>query len=196
MVSGESSYSGLKSGSTDADHTGDGDPSVWSQLKKGRSMSHPAHDDGFTLIELLVAIALMGMMAAIAVGGYSRWAESSAHLGTAREVQTTMRQAEQQAVTEGRATCVWFDVSANSYTVYRGACESATKQRVAGPNRTASVKVGLSGPSFAGSAGASVGVTFYARGTATAGEVSVTRTGSTKVYLLTVEGLTGRVSLV
>lgn len=159
-------------------------------------MSHPDGDGGFTLIEVLVAIALMGLMAALAVGGYSRWAESSAHVGTAREVQTTMRQAQQQAVTEGLAMCVWFDVANDTYTVYRGACESTTKQKLTGPHHTASSDVGLSGPSFASSAGDSAGVTFYARGTATAGEVSVTRSGSTKVYLLAVEGLTGRVSLV
>lgn len=158
-------------------------------------MSHPDGDGGFTLIEVLVAIALIGLMATLAVGGYSRWAKSSAHVGTAREVQTTMRQAQQQAVTEGRATCVWFDVSSDTYTVYRGACEASTKQKLTGPHHTASDDVGLSEPSFAGSAGASAGVTFYARGTAAAGQVQVTRSGSAKVYRLTVEGLTGRVSL-
>lgn len=159
-------------------------------------MSHPGGDDGFTLIEVLVAIGLSGLMAALAVGGYSRWAESSAHIGTAREVQTTMRQAQQQAVTEGRATCVWFNVSNDTYTVYRGACEASTKQKLTGPHKTATDDVALSGPSFVASSGSSAGVTFYARGTAASGEVSVTRSGSAKVYRLTVEGLTGRVSLV
>jgi prepilin-type N-terminal cleavage/methylation domain-containing protein len=153
-------------------------------------MSQP--DDGFTLIELLVAIVLIGMMAALAVGGYSRWAASNAHLGTAREAQTFMRHAQQQAVTEGRATCVWFDVANSTYTVYRGACDSTTKQKLTGPHSLAGKDIRLSGPSFGGSAG----VTFYARGTADPGEVTVTRLGSTKVYRLAVEGLTGRVSLV
>jgi hypothetical protein len=40
-----------------------------------------------------------------------------------------------------------------------------------------------------------LGVTFTARGTSTDGSVTVTRTGSSKVYTLKVEGFTGRVSL-
>lgn len=158
-------------------------------------MSHPDGDGGFTLIEVLVAIGLSGLMAALAVGGYSSWAGSSAHLGTAREVQTFMRQAQQQAVTEGRATCVWFDAASDTYTVYRGACEAPTKQKLTGPHATASDEVGLTGPAFVSSAGTSAGVTFYARGTATHGVVGVTRSGSAKAYLLAVEGLTGRVTI-
>lgn len=158
-------------------------------------MSQPDGAGGFTLIEVLVAIGLSGMMAALAVGGYARWAESSAHIGTAREIQTAMRQAHQQAITEGRAVCVWFDVPTDTYTVFRGACEVTTKQKLTGPHHTASGDIELSGPSFVSSAGTSAGVTFYARGTAAAGGVSVIRSGSTKVYRLAVEGLTGRVSL-
>lgn len=156
--------------------------------------SHP-RDGGFTMAEMMVAIALLGLMAALAIGGYSRWATSSAHVGTAREIQTTMRQAHQQAVTEGRATCVWFDAAASTYTVYRGTCESATKTKLSGPRGTSRHSIGISDPAFASASGSSAGVTFYARGTATTGHVTVVRSGSTKVYLLSVEGLTGRVSL-
>ena len=91
-------------------------------------MSHPDGDGGFTLIEVLMAMVLSGLMMALAIAGYSRWAAASAHVGTAREIQTTMRQAQQQAVTEGRATCVWFDVADHTYTVYRGACTLPTKE--------------------------------------------------------------------
>ena len=38
-------------------------------------------------------------------------------------------------------------------------------------------------------------MTFFARGTASPGSVRVTREGSSKVYIIQVEGLTGRVSL-
>lgn len=152
-------------------------------------------DDGFTLVELLVAIALLSLMMAIAVGGFRQWAAAHAQQSTAREVQTTMRQAQQQAVTEGRALCVWFDLGAGTYSVYRGACEAATKQLLSGPLRPAGSEVAMSGASFTGPTGATPGVTFYARGTATPGQVQVVRTGTSKVYTLTVEGLTGRVSL-
>ncbi len=64
---------------------------------------------------------------------------------------------------------------------------------VGGPFKTDGAQVHVASPSFAGTPG--TGVTFFARGTATQGTVKVTRTGSSKVYTLAVEGLTGRVSL-
>lgn len=158
-------------------------------------MSQHDRDSGFTLIEVLVVLSLLGIMMAIAVSGWSSWARSSAHSGTAREMQTIMRQAHQRAVTEGRAMCVWFDTTANDYTVYRGACDVATKTRVAGPYETGAAEVRIASPAFTAPGSTSAGVTFFARGTAWPGEVRVVRSDSSKVYVLEVEGLTGRVSL-
>lgn len=160
-------------------------------------MTPSSRDSGFTLIEVLVTISLLGIMMAIAVGGYSSWAKASAHSGAAGELQSAMRQAQQRAVTEGRATCVLFDDAADSYEVYRGRCSDSTKVRVLGPVRvSSSAEVGITSPAFTSSAGTpSPGVSFQARGTGSPGQVQVTRSGSSKVYLLTVDGLTGRVSL-
>ena len=47
---------------------------------------------------------------AFAVSGWSAWARSSEQSGTARELQSLMRQTQQRAVTEGRAMCVQFEV--------------------------------------------------------------------------------------
>lgn len=158
-------------------------------------MSQPTRDGGFTLIEVLVVITLLGVMMAIAVSGFSSWSKASAHSGTAREIQTVLRQAHQRAITEGRAMCVWFDTTANTYTLYRGACDVSTKTKIAGPYETGADEVRISSPVFTAPSGASAGVTYFARGTGWPGEVRVTRTGSGKVYVLKVEGLTGRVSL-
>lgn len=158
-------------------------------------MSHPDRDGGFTLVEVMVAIVLAGMMMAIAVNGYTSWARASAHSGTAREVQSVMRQAQQRAVTEGRAMCVDFDIPANEYNLYLGACDVASRTLVIGPLQTNHPDVRLTAPSFTAPSGTTTGVTFYARGTAWPGSVQVTRLGSSKVYTLSVEGLTGRVSL-
>jgi hypothetical protein len=106
-----------------------------------------------------------------------------------------MRQAQVRAVTEGRAICVSFRVPQNDYTVYRGACDDAAKVRIRGSVVSRSAGVRLAAPSFTGPSGASEGVTFNARGTAWPGSVQLTRAGSSKTYTLTVEGLTGRVSL-
>lgn len=157
-------------------------------------MSPQQRDHGFTIIELLVIISLTGVMMAIAVGGYSSWAKASGQSGQARELQSVMRQAQQRAITEGRAICLQFN-GTQSYSVYRGACDSATKAEVMGPVAADTPEVHFTTPSFTGTSGPSIGVTFNARGTAWPGTVKVTRDGSSKVYTLSVEGLTGRVSL-
>lgn len=156
-------------------------------------MREPRTDAGATLIEMLVTIALAGVLMAIAVGGYGRWARASEQSGAASELQTQLRNAHQRAITEGTPTCVLFDLAADSYTVYRGACADSAKVRIEGPFTNAG-DVYLADPVFAGSS-VSAGVTFSQRGTATPGSVTIKRAGSAQAYVVTVEELTGRVSL-
>ena len=159
-------------------------------------MSQPNRDGGFTLLEVLVVISLLGIMMAIAVSGYSSWSKASAHSGAAGEIQAVMRQAQQRAITEGRATCVLFDAAADTYSVYRGRCSDATRVLVTGPVATDSSGVSIDAPSFTSSTGTpSAGASFYGRGSGSPGSVQITRAGSSKVYRVSVEGLTGRVSL-
>ncbi len=159
-------------------------------------MAHRNRDEGYTLVEVLVVVALLGVMMAIAVSGWSSWARASQQAGTASSIRTTLRAAQQRAVTEGRSACVLFDTAADTYTVYRGACDDPARVKVLGPVGTESPDVEISSPSFTSSAGVvSQGVTFRARGTAWAGRVLITRRGSSKTYTITVERLTGRVTV-
>jgi Tfp pilus assembly protein FimT len=154
-------------------------------------------DEGTSLVEIMVAVALIGVMSAIAIGGWSAWARASSHSGAAQAIQTVVRQAQQRAVTEGVSMCVEFGTgsAADTYTVYRGSCAAPERVRVDGPYDTGSPDVHVTSPTFSSTAGTSTGVTFSARGTAWPGQVQVTRRDSAKVYRITVEGLTGRVQL-
>src|SRR5687768_10378837 len=111
-------------------------------------MSPPDRDDGVTLIEILVTVSLLGAMMVIAISGWASWARASEQAGTARELQSVMRRTQQTAVTEGRAMCVQFDVAANQYSVFRGACSDTARTKTAGPLRTGSSEVALAAPAF------------------------------------------------
>lgn len=166
-------------------------------------MRQPSHDSGFTLIEVLTTVTLLGVMTAIAVAGFSRYSNAHEQDGTARSLQSGLRDAQQRAVTEGRAVCVAF--TATAYTVWRSACDPATGTRLEGPvtTQSADVRIELPTPQT---------LTFTPRGTATwpsiAGdatvaacggvksfEIEVVRTSSTTTYRLCVAALTGRVDL-
>lgn len=163
-------------------------------------MSTPRPEDGYTISELLVVMALLGAMMAIAVTGYSAWSKASGQRGAAEELQSVLSQVHQRAVTEGTAMCVSFDVAGNRFSVFRGRCGDTTKELVQGPVALRD-GVRLSAPAFAwdtdgdGTGETFTAVAFYARGDAWPGTVELRRDGSNTSYTLTVEGLTGRVSV-
>lgn len=167
-------------------------PRGWSDRGNEAMMGWPARDSGFTLIEVLVATVLFGIFAATALSGWSAWSTASAHAGTAREIQSVLRHAQQQAVTEGRSICVQFKPDDDTYAVFRGACALDMTDPVRGPMRPQhdAIDVGQ----FLAGGSPTDGVTFTRRGTATAGTIEISRSGADS-YVLTVGGVTGRVTV-
>jgi prepilin-type N-terminal cleavage/methylation domain-containing protein len=159
-------------------------------------MSPSRRDSGFTLIEMMVVVGLVSLLAALGVGAWKSWTIAHAQQGAATDLQTILRQTQVRAVTEGQNFCVKFDTTANSYTVYRYACAPTGNVKVGGPYNLGDARLQLSNVVFDSVAPATnTQLTFKASGTATPGGLQVTRTGSTKIYTLDVEGLTGRVSV-
>ena len=159
-------------------------------------MSHTARDDGFTLLEVLVTISLLGIMMAIAVSGWSSWSQARAQSGAARELLSVMRQAQQRAVTEGRATCVtFFTAQPRSYSVAAGVCGSpaGTVVQAEVPRRVTLDSAAFKKP---GAADLQTQVQFTSRGSGWPGSVIIKRTGASSTYTLQVEVLTGHVALV
>ena len=151
-------------------------------------------DAGFTMLETMVTIGIAGVLMAMAVTGWNKWSNSLDHEGTATRIQAVLRDAQQRAVTEGSSICVRFSTTGNSWTVLRGTCASPGA-RLDGDNVDAG-SVSLRDPAFTSDAGTpGPGVTFFPRGTATPGSVEVARRGSSTVWTVEVEGLTGRVSV-
>lgn len=151
-------------------------------------------DAGFTMLEIMVTIGIAGILMAVAVSGWQGWARASAQDGLVTELRGVLRTAQQRAVTEGSSTCVLFDADTDSWQVFRGRCDSSTRQRIEGPVQIDG-NLDIEAPSFLVASGStSPGVTFSPRGSATPGSVELRRDGSDTVVTLRVEGLTGRVT--
>lgn len=150
---------------------------------------------GFTLIELTVVMAIIGILGALSTTGWLRYQRSVEQRGSAQELVSALRNAQQAAQAEAVTYCVSLDSAGRSFTVYKFACGSGGTV-VKPATTTQSARVGLSLPVFTQSDGSTAPtVSFLPRGAATKGSVKVTRSGSDKIYTISVEGLTGRVSL-
>ena len=158
-------------------------------------MAQPARDSGFTLLEIIVVVGLVSVLAALGVGAWKSWTVAEAQKGAATDLQTVMRQTQVRAVTEGKNFCIKFGTPADTYTVYRYACDESP-EKVNGPFTLGDSRVHLAGVQFHQPDGSlTTMVNFRPSGSAWPGELTITRSGSPKTYTLDVEGLTGRVSV-
>jgi prepilin-type N-terminal cleavage/methylation domain-containing protein len=175
-------------------------------------------DAGFTLIEMMVTIIVAGILIATATMALNAYTKAQSEKGTANRVVSSLRDAAGRAQAEGRTYCVSID-SATSWTVWRYSCDSSwtgtslqggtltpTKVGVASRQGQASIDMTTAPPAFTaisaiglasgcGTAGTGHCVYFYPRGIASAGSLTVVRSGSTKTYVVNVGGLTSRVYL-
>lgn len=76
--------------------------------------------DGFSLIELLVAIAVVGILAALALPAYRSWMDNTEYKEAARRLTSILRQGRSVAVARNRECRVTFDFAADQYTLALG----------------------------------------------------------------------------
>lgn len=146
-------------------------------------------DSGFTLIELLVSIVLFGIVVGLAIAPYSAYRLRQSHVGTARELVAFLRRAQVHAVAEEAEYRV--DIVSTGAKMYRSNGATFVLVQEAKPSDK---RVTYSGASFVQkTGGTAASVTFYAKGSADKGTVTVVRSGSSKAYTISVEGLTARV---
>lgn len=148
---------------------------------------------GFTLIEVMVTMAIASTLMAVGVFGFTNWQRTSQQRGTAQELVSALRSTAVRAVSEGRTYCVDFDsATTQTYAVYRVSCSTGTLARGGAPTASPQVSLTTNVTSAPCTAGHKC-IYFYPRGTATPATVNVTSSTRSKVYIITVEGLTARV---
>lgn len=130
-------------------------------------------------------MVIAGILLALAVGGWRAYSATQAQRGTADDLVVLMREAQQRAVTEGTTYGVQLSPT-GPWLLKQSPLSDCTGGTAKGGEVPSQGGITISGPSC---------VLFQPRGTATAGTIKVGRSGSSKVYTIKVEGLTGRASL-
>lgn len=143
---------------------------------------------GFTLIELIVAMALSGILLAVAVPPFFQWRNNVNYRQTARQITSMLREARSFTIANNVTHSVLIRPSTNSYRMLRN---SMVVQDI-----TAQSPVLIRGGA-GGTLTTDISVTFNSNGTAvltpTDGNIFILD-GSTQKFLIKVTP-TGRISL-
>lgn len=155
-----------------------------------RGAAAAARQDGFTLLELSVAMAVFGVLAAIAVPSWRSYQSAQDLVSGTRDVISLLRHAQASAVAGSSTAKVEFAPASRTATesVLVGTAYRTVRRLTLPPSVT------ITSWSFtARTGGVSDAAYFYSRGTATAGSVVLSRSGGSQ-RRITVEGVTGRVA--
>ena len=73
---------------------------------------------GFTLMEMMIVLIIGGVLTAIAIPAFMKWAPKYRVNGAARQVFSEMMAARAKAISEGNDYIVSFDTSNNRFTIH------------------------------------------------------------------------------
>jgi Tfp pilus assembly protein FimT len=142
-------------------------------------------------------MSIASTLMAIGIFGFMNWQRTAQQQGTASQLVSSLRNASERSVSEGRTYCL--DINAGtSYTLWRYSCTAGGGgAQVEGTYKAQSTKISFATtntlPGGATCSGGHQCIYFYPRGTAVATTVTVNSTVRSKVYTVHVEGLTARV---
>ena len=75
-------------------------------------------DYGFTLLEMMIVLIIGGVLTAIAIPAFSKWAPKYRVNGAARQVFSEMMAARAKAISESNNYVISFDTGNNSFTIH------------------------------------------------------------------------------
>ena len=151
--------------------------------------AHARSDGGFTIIELAVAMAILGILLAMAGPAWRNYQASQEDVSASREVVSVLRNSQVRATSEATTYRVDFDAGAKTLTVFRYNGTTPVQRQVV---RLEGQRVRVHEVVFP--APSTTSVFFYPRGTASPGRIVLKRSDREVRKTITVEGLTGRVS--
>jgi len=74
--------------------------------------------DGFTLIEAIVIILILGILAAVAIPGFSHFGPDMRLKGAVRDLKSNMELSRLRAIRQNANVVLAFDTGNNSYSVF------------------------------------------------------------------------------
>ena len=152
-----------------------------------------SREGGFTLVELMFTMLLFGIIVAIGVAPYRNYRVNQAHVNTTRRIVAALRNAQISAVAENTTYRVRFGPNGKTWRLER--LNGVTFTQVGPTFRVEDEKLKMRDHSFRQSSGTvDRHAYFYPRGSASKGSLVLGRDDRDKVYTITVEGLTARVS--
>jgi general secretion pathway protein H len=153
-------------------------------LRPGASREDYQAQAGFSMLELMVVLALMALLLGLVLPGLLQSWEREKNRATLREFTTTLRTARSEAVTKGLKVRLFLNLKTGRYRLEGSTREGA----LTGVNLTDARLVWQNPERSQGY------IAFYGDGSSSGGTlVLVEPTG--RRYLLEVESITGKVSL-
>ena len=139
---------------------------------------------GFTLIELLMVLAIAGMLVALVPVAFNKLQEGSQYRDTVRGIVTQLRQARQQALTEGHNVLFQVDTNKRQFGI-----QGQAQHRL-----PASLEVKTTAAELAGaSAGGLALIVFMPEGGSTGGSIELVRASGAGVRIR-VDWLLGQIT--